>query len=116
MPRMSRVKVIAALRAIPGVEFDANAEYKDLVLLLQEKTLEVEPEPVEPKKIEMTAKWPKRNTFLPDPVRDDRDTEFLNKELRKREHKGKVVRVTRIKEYEVIDGFWITRFIIEVRE
>ena len=115
MARMTKVKVIASLKSMV-VEFDEESPYKDLVALLQEKTLDVESEPAENKRIEFSNKLPKRNTFMSDAIRDERDSEKLNAELRKREYKGKVVRTHRIKEYEVIDGFWVTNFIIEIRE
>lgn len=68
------------------------------------------------KRITIANRLKKRNTFLADAVRDQRDDEFLNREISKREYKGKLLRVTRIKEYVVsADGYWVTNFIIDLK-
>ncbi len=67
--------------------------------------------------IKLVSKIPKRNTFMSDKYRDERDTELFNVEISKREHKGKIKTVTRIKQMEVdADGFWITECIIDLKE
>lgn len=69
-----------------------------------------------PRGIRITNRIKRRPTFLGDAVRDERDQEFLNKEIGKREYKGKLLRVTRIKEYVVsADGYWVTEFIIDLK-
>ena len=128
MARMKKTEVIEALRAIPDLEFDENANYNDLCRLLKEKTKYDDKIPaigsipdtgpaVTLGQIIIFNRLKKRPTFLADAVRDQRDDEFLNRELSKREHKGKILRTTRIKEYEVsADGFWVTKFIIDLKE
>ncbi len=70
-----------------------------------------------PTQIKITNRLKKRNTFLADAVRDERDDEFLNREISQRKYKGKLLRTTRIKEYVVsADGFWVTNFIIDLKE
>ncbi len=67
--------------------------------------------------INLVSKIPKRNTFLSDSVRDERDAEVLRAEAGKREHKGKLKTITTVKHMEVsIDGFWVTEFAIELKE
>ncbi len=119
MARMKKAEVIEALRAIPDFNFDENAKYNELCKMLKN----IAPDPVdptpptaEPKQIVITNRLKKRPTFLADSVRDQRDDEFLNREISKREHKGKLLRTTRIKEYEVSDdGYWVTKFIIDLK-
>ncbi len=73
-----------------------------------------EPEPV--KQIRLENKIPKRNTFLSDTYRDERDALILNAEIGKREHKGKIETITTIKHMVVdADGFWVTEFIIDLK-
>ncbi len=64
----------------------------------------------------------KRNTFLADSVRDQSDRDFINTELGvtrgsglKRKYKGKIKKVTTIKHYELIDGDFVTEFIIDLK-
>lgn len=67
--------------------------------------------------IKIVSKIRRRNTFMSDKHRDERDTERFNVEISKREHKGKIKTVTRIKQMEVdADGFWVTECIIELKE
>ncbi len=67
--------------------------------------------------IKLTSKIPKRNTFLPDAYRDERDAEVLRGEIGKREHKGKIKTIITIKQMDVSsDGFWITEFTIDLKE
>ena len=67
--------------------------------------------------INLVSKIPKRNTFLSDSVRDERDAEVLRAEAGKREHKGKLKTITTVKHMEVSeDGFWVTEFAIELKE
>ncbi len=118
MARMKKVEVIEALMKL-GVDFDAKGKYNDLCRILKAHTGPEGPTPptAEPKQITITNRLKKRPTFLADSVRDQRDDEFLNREISKREHKGKLLRTTRIKEYEVSDdGFWVTKFIIDLKE
>lgn len=59
----------------------------------------------------------KRNTFLADSVRNDRDTAFLNAEIGQRKYKGKIVSITTKKYCEVSsEGDWVTTFDIELKE
>lgn len=75
------------------------------------------PEPGKSNQIKLTSKIKKRNTFMSDKYRDERDTEVLNAEAGKREHKGRIRTITRIKQMEVDkDGFWVTEFIIDLKE
>ncbi len=120
MARMKKEEVIEALRAIPNFNFDENAKYNELCKMLKN----IAPEPVDPSpatanptQLTIVNRLKKRPTFLADAVRDQRDDEFLNRELSKREHKGKILRTTRIKEYEVsADGYWETKFIIDLKD
>ena len=109
---MKKVEVIAALKE-KGIEFAEGTKYNDLCKLLKGET--TAPEAVEATKLRIANKIKKNNMFLADSVRNERDTAFLNAELNKRIHKGKIVRVTTVKEYEVIDGEWVTSFIIELK-
>lgn len=59
---------------------------------------------------------PKRNIFLADAVRMERDLAFLNAEIGQRKYKGKIKSITTIKHCEVIDGNWVTEFDIELKE
>jgi hypothetical protein len=59
----------------------------------------------------------KRNIFLADSVRNERDVAFLNKEIGQRKYKGKIVSITTIKYCEVsAEGEWVTSFDIELKE
>ena len=112
MARMKKNEVIDALNA-KGVEIPDGMGYNDLCKLLKGSG----DEPViKPRQIKLTNKIPKRRMFLADSIRNERDTEFLNRELRKREHKGKVTKVVTTKHYDVIDGNWLTEFIIDLKE
>lgn len=63
--------------------------------------------------IEITSRIKKGRMHLSDAVRNERDTEFLNTELRKREYKGKIARVISDKAYEVdAEGVLVTKFTI----
>ncbi len=120
MARMKKTEVIEALRAIPDLDFDETANYNVLCKLLKRLAPDpVDPKPstADPKQIKMVNRIKKRPTFLADAVRDQRDDEFLNREISKRIYKGKLLRVTRIKEYVVSDdGYWVTEFIIDLKE
>ena len=118
MARMKKAEVIEELTKL-GFEFDASGKYNDLCKLL--KVYSGPDRPTGPaakaNQITIVNRLKKRPTFLSDAVRDQRDDEFLNRELSKREHKGKILRTTRIKEYEVSDdGYWVTKFIIDLKE
>ncbi len=117
MARMKKVKLIEALMNIEGLQFDENAEYNDLYALLKEQEL-IGNVPTEPAaSIRIVSKIQKRNTFLANSVRDERDAVVLLAEIGKREHKGKIKRITTIKEMDVDEsGFWITTFIIDLKE
>lgn len=79
-------------------------------------TKPVEPKPVEPKRVKLSNRMKKRNIFLADSVRDERDKTFINNELHKREYKNKIAKVTTIKYYQLVDEMWQTDFIIELKE
>lgn len=67
--------------------------------------------------IKITNRLKKRNTFLADSVRDQRDAEFLNAEISQRKYKGRLLTVTTVKHYVVsADGFWVTEFVIELKD
>ena len=69
-----------------------------------------------PKQIRLENRIPKRNVFLADSFRNERDAKVLNKEIGKREHKGKIKCITTIKHMEVTEsGDWLTEFIIEMK-
>lgn len=75
------------------------------------------PEDETPNQIRITNRMKKRSNFMGDAVRNERDTAFLNKEISKREYKGKIETVTTIKHYGVSDdGFVVTDFIIDLKE
>ncbi len=126
MARMKKAEVIERLTVL-GVAFKPGDPYNSLCDLLKrhsdpnedgDRTDPAIPNgSVKPKQIKMVNRIKKRNTFLADAVRDERDAAFINDELRKREYKGRVVRKTTIKEYVVsADGFWKTSFIIDLKE
>jgi len=113
---MKKADVILALTE-QCVDIPEGMGYNDLCKLLKAHMDGDTPTDAAPTRtIKLTNKIPKRNMFLADAVRNERDTEVLNQELRKREHKGKVLRTTTVKEYEVIDGHWVTNFVIELKE
>lgn len=117
MARMTKEKVIEALRAIPDFNFDENAKYSELCKMLEAQSGPEDSPPPTAKQIKITNRIKKRPTFMGDAVRNQHDTEFLNIELRKREHKGKIKRVTTIKEYDVsADGYLVTEFIIDLKD
>ncbi len=117
MSRMKKAAVIIALKEA-GVEFDENTKYNDLCRLLKSQQTDdiLEPSAI-PNQIKIANKIKKRNTFQPDAVRNERDADFLNAEIGKREHKGKIKRITTVKEIDVdSDGYWITTFTIDLKE
>ncbi len=119
MARMKKTEVLEALRAIPNLEFDENAKYNDLYRLLKAQTITVDVVVADRVLTQITIvnRLKKRNTFLADAVRDERDDEFLNREISQRKYKGKLLRTTRTKEYVVsADGYWETTFIIDLKE
>jgi len=70
-----------------------------------------------PRQIKLFNKMPKRNTFLPNAYRDERDAIVLNAEIGKRQHKGKIKTITTIKHMDIDkQGFWVTEFIIDLKE
>lgn len=70
-----------------------------------------------PKQIKLANKIQKRNTFLADAIRNERDAEYLNATIGRREYKGKIKTVTTVKHYEVDeDGFFVTEFTIDLKE
>ena len=69
-----------------------------------------------PTQVVLTNRQKKKRVFLGDSIRDENDTAFINKERRKREYKGRIIRITTVKEYEVsADGFLETEFVIELK-
>lgn len=135
MARKTKEVVIEELVAL-GVSVEPDAKYNDLCKslkeaiagnLAEEQSDEILPpgpvpqdEPTgagTPNQIEITNRLKKRPVFMADAVRDERDKEFLNKEIGQRQYKGRLLRVTTVKEYEVSDdGFWITKFTIELKD
>lgn len=83
-------------------------------------SLQVEPvveitKPV-PTVIRLESRRKKRNIFLSDNYRNELDAAILNKEIGKREHKGKIKTITTIKHVDVTaEGDWLTEFIIEMK-
>lgn len=74
-------------------------------------------EPAAPTGFRLESKIRKRNTFLGDAVRDERDKEVLHAEIGKRQYKGKIKTVTTIKHMDVTeDGFWLTEFVVDLKE
>ncbi len=126
--RLKKVEVIAALKAIVGLEFDENGKYNDLCRLLKAQTATKTPEPTPEAAplegpIRLSNRRKKRSTFLADSVRDQSDRDFINNELGttrgsglKRKYKGKIKTVTTIKHYDLIDGDVVTEFIIDLKE
>jgi hypothetical protein len=135
MANISKKEVIRRLGDF-NVIIDGITDYKVLCGMLREVTTRVpveettpepvvqepspEPEPIVeesmPTIIHLESRIPKRNTFLADAVRDDRDAVVLNTELRNRIHKGKVVKIVTTKYAEVTaDGDWLTEFDIELK-
>ena len=120
MARLKKEVVIAKLIEL-GVSVEPNAKYNDLCKLLKAKTVpdneQTKPEEEEqPKQIRIVNKIRKHNTFVGDAVRNDRDTTFLNHEIRQIKYKGKIKRITTIKECDVSDdGYWVTEFIIDLK-
>ncbi len=120
MARMRKAEVIAALRAA-GVEVHGDEKYNDLCRLLKANT-DAPAKPTEQKEdapagtVRIENRRKKRNTFLADSVRDDDDKRFLNAEISQRKYKGKLKTITTIKHYDVIDGAWLTEFIIDLKE
>ena len=115
MARMKKAEVIEALRAL-GVECAEDEKYNDLCKLLKSKS--DAPATSEKKlQIKLVNKIARRNTFLADQVRNDRDAVVLNAEIKKREHKGKIKTITTIKQMEVNkEGFYVTEFVIDLKE
>jgi len=67
-------------------------------------------------RIELVSKVQKRNTFMPDAHRDERDLAILRAEIGNRRYKGKIKTITTVKQMDVDkDGFWITEFTIELK-
>lgn len=133
MPKkMKKVEVIAALKE-KGIEFDEGTKYNDLCKLLKEAKASVvnsDPHaltqdglddmgdpvvkpPVEP--IYLESRIPKRNIFLADSVRDERDSAVLRQEITKRVYKGKITKITTVKHMQLVDGCWLTEFVIELK-
>ncbi len=131
MARLKKSEVIEALNLIPGYERVEDGDYNNLCRLLKQRTkffedvptgpiashpADITSTPKPPKQIRLTNSIPKRNMFRLDAIRNEKDMEVLNKELVKREHKGKIKTVTTIKHMDVIDRNWVTEFIIELKE
>ena len=139
MARMKKAEVIEELNA-RNIAFDEKAKYNDLCKLLKELQSEA-PQPEDPQQkekpailteraekrgdidvvrddlqIKLVNKIARRNTFLADQVRNDRDAVVLNAEIGKREHKGKIKTITTIKQMEVnAEGFYVTTFVIDLK-
>ncbi len=138
MARMRKTEVIKELNA-RGIKFDEKTKYNDLCKLLKvalnsgEELSTPENKPAILKaraakrgdtpairdklQIKLVSKIARRNTFLANSVRDERDAVILNAEIGKRDHKGKIKTITTIKQMEVNKaGFYVTKFIIDLKE
>ncbi len=135
MANKSKKAVKAELRAL-GVEFETD-DYRTLCNLLSEKMAgianeisdnnEVADMPVmgkvsvkglrdDPLQVKITNRRKRlKNMFLADAIRDENDAKFLNAEISQRKYKGKLKTITTIKHYDVIDGEWVTEFIIDLK-
>jgi len=123
MARKTRVKVIEELTA-REIEFDIDGKYNDLCRLLKEDDKIVDKivstnkskKPQKPTQIKLVSRILKRNTFLSDQHRDERDAEVLRKKIGGREYKGKLKTITTIKNMDVSDdGYWVTEFVIDLK-
>lgn len=92
------------------------AEQHRTVVDTEESSPESVAEEVTPLNIHLESRIPKRNTFLADAVRTDRDALVLNTEIRKRIYKGKIAKITTVKYIEPVDGDWLTTFDIELKD
>ena len=73
------------------------------------------PDPEQCSVIHLENRIPKKRMFLADVIRDERDRQALSTELRKKCYKGRIVRVTTVKHYELVDDCWLTEFEIELK-
>lgn len=113
---MKEVDIITELSRL-RVDYDPKAGYHALRALLRETRAGGASEAeTKPNVIKFENRMRKRKVFLGDAMRDERDKDVLNAELRKRIYKGKIKKVTTIKHYDVIDGHWLTEFEIELKE
>ena len=111
---MTKVQVIEALK-VAGIKFDENSKYNDLHKLLKSNKDKSKPPPA--RTIRLENRMAKRNVFLADSFRSERDAAILNAEIGKREHKGKIVCITTIKHMVVTpEGDWLTEFIIDLKQ
>ncbi len=111
---LKKVDIITELSTL-GIDYDPQAGYHALRALLKEaKTGDATD--AETNVIKFESRIRKRRVFMGDAMRDERDKDVLNTELRKRIYKGKIKKVTTIKHYDVIDGHWLTTFEIELKE
>ena len=68
-----------------------------------------------PAVVRIENRIPKKRLFLADAIRDERDRNVLNEELRKKCYRGRIVKVTTVKHYEPVDDCWLTEFEIELK-
>ncbi len=115
---MKKPEVIKILTEA-GIVFDENDNYGKLLALVRSLpgAPVVEDEPEEKSQIKFTSKIPKRNQFLADKHRDERDAEVLRAEASKRDYRGKIKTISTIKHMDVNeDGDFVTEFIIDLKE
>ena len=132
---MKKVDIITELSTL-GIDYDPKAGYHALRALLK-KVKQAKPYSVKDNLqalqdagyvspaeilagqktniIKFESRIRKRRVFMGDAMRDERDKDVLNAELRKRIYKGKVKEVRTRKVYGVVDGFWLTEFEIELK-
>ena len=120
MAKKSKKEIIEELKA-RGYVVTENESYSHLCSLLKNsRDLEIAPTEITPASgtiIFIENKTPKRNMYFADHYRDELDMKVLNKELIKREHKGKIKKVITVKHYDVDEeGKWKTEFTIELKE
>ena len=98
-------KLLALVRSLPGAPIVEDEP--------EEKTEEVK----KPVQIKFVSKIPKRNQFLADKHRDERDAEVLRAEASKRDYRGKLKTITTIKHMNVnAEGNFVTEFILDLKE
>ena len=124
MARMKKEDVIKSLKEL-GVSFDIKGKYNDLCKLLKEAVKSKPNEnlgnipvlPAKPKQIKFINKIRKRNAYLADSSRNEKDAEALRMEVRKLGHKPNIKAITTVKNYEVDDdGNYVTEFTIDLKE
>lgn len=111
---LKKVDIITELSRL-HVEYDPKAGYHALRALLKEAKTGDAPD-AETNIIKFENRMRKRKVFLGDAMRDERDKDVLNAELRKRIYKGKIKEIRTRKVCDPVDGYWLTEFEIELKE